>query len=165
MTHSTEWGMRSSRDQPTRRPGAGRTSLTSIRPSRGVRSTARNTVTGRGRAQGSGLRAQGGFTLIEVLIVVTLIVVLAGIGLATYTTSITRSKEAVLKEDLFRMRDAIDQYYADKGHYPPTWRRSCPTATCGRFRKIRSPTPPTRGRPSCRTSTPRIRPRRPVCTM
>ena len=61
---------------------------------------------------------QRGFTLIEVLIVVTLIVVLAGIGLATYTTSIQRSKEAVLREDLFRMRDAIDQYYADKGHYP-----------------------------------------------
>lgn len=52
------------------------------------------------------------------MIVVTLIVVLAGIGLATYSTSITRSKEAVLKEDLFRMRDAIDQYNADKGHYP-----------------------------------------------
>jgi general secretion pathway protein G len=65
----------------------------------------------------AGARAAG-FTLIEVLIVVTLIVVLAGIGLATYTTSIQRSKEAVLHEDLFRMRDAIDQYYADKGHYP-----------------------------------------------
>jgi len=58
------------------------------------------------------------FTLIELLVVVTLIVVLAGIGLATYSTSITKSKEAVLKEDLFRMRDAIDQYHADKGNYP-----------------------------------------------
>jgi general secretion pathway protein G len=75
-------------------------------------------VTGRKRAHGSGLGAQGGFTLIELLIVVSLIVVLAGMGLATYTTSIRRSKEAVLHEDLFRMRDAIDQYYADKGHYP-----------------------------------------------
>jgi general secretion pathway protein G len=83
-----------------------------------MRWTARNTVTGRKRVHSSGLEAQGGFTLIEVLIVVTLIVVLAGMGLATYTTSIRRSKEAVLHEDLFRMRDAIDQYYADKGHYP-----------------------------------------------
>ena len=83
-----------------------------------MRWTARNTVTGRKRVQGSGLEAQGGFTLIELLIVVSLIVVLAGMGLATYTTSIRRSKEAVLHEDLFRMRDAIDQYYADKGHYP-----------------------------------------------
>ena len=50
---------------------------------------------------------------------VTLIVVLAGIGLSTYSTSVTRAKEAVLREDLFRMRDAIDQYNADKGTYPP----------------------------------------------
>ena len=59
-----------------------------------------------------------GFTLIELLVVITLIVVLAGMGLASYATSITRSKEAVLKEDLFRLRDAIDQYYADKAAYP-----------------------------------------------
>jgi len=52
------------------------------------------------------------------LIVVTLIVVLAGIGLAMYGTSVTRAKEATLHEDLFRMRDALDQYYADKGSYP-----------------------------------------------
>lgn len=62
---------------------------------------------------------QRGFTLIELLIVVTLIVVLAGIGLSTYSTSVARAKEAVLREDLFRMRDAIDQYNADKGAYPP----------------------------------------------
>jgi len=63
-------------------------------------------------------RHTAGFTLIELLIVVTLIIVLAGIGLATYTTSITRAKEATLREDLFRLRDALDQYNADKGHYP-----------------------------------------------
>ena len=60
-----------------------------------------------------------GFTLMELLIVITLIVVLAGIGLSTYTTSVTRAKEAVLLENLVRMRDVIDQYYADKGTYPP----------------------------------------------
>jgi general secretion pathway protein G len=60
-----------------------------------------------------------GFTLIELLVVVTLIVVLAGIGLSTYSTSVARAKEAVLRENLFRMRDSIDQYYADKGSYPP----------------------------------------------
>jgi prepilin-type N-terminal cleavage/methylation domain-containing protein len=55
-------------------------------------------VTGRKRAQGSGLKAQGrnlgarGFTLIEMLIVITLVIVLAGIGLATYGTSVTRAK-------------------------------------------------------------------------
>ena len=60
-----------------------------------------------------------GFTLIELLVVVTLIVVLAGIGMSTYSTSVARAKEAVLRENLFRMRDSIDQFYADKGAYPP----------------------------------------------
>lgn len=62
--------------------------------------------------------ATGGFTLIELLVVMSLIVILAGIGLAQYRNSITRANEAVLREDLFRMRDALDQYYADKNHYP-----------------------------------------------
>ena len=62
---------------------------------------------------------QRGFTLIELLIVMTLIVVLAGIGMSTYSASVTRAKEAVLRENLFRMRDSIDQFYADKGTYPP----------------------------------------------
>ena len=47
------------------------------------------------------------------------VVVLAGIGMSTYSTSVRRAKEAVLLEDLFRMRDALDQYRADKGNYPP----------------------------------------------
>jgi general secretion pathway protein G len=59
-----------------------------------------------------------GFTLMEMMIVMVLIVILAGIGLSVYGNSVQRSKEAVLKEDLFRMRDAIDQYYADKNKYP-----------------------------------------------
>ena len=52
------------------------------------------------------------------MVVMTLIVILAGIGLAVHANSQTRAREAVLKEDLFRMRDAIDQYYADKNAYP-----------------------------------------------
>jgi general secretion pathway protein G len=64
------------------------------------------------------LRRMRGFTLIEMLIVMTLIVVLASVGLIAYQTSVRRGREAVLKEDLYRMRDAIDQYYADKGKYP-----------------------------------------------
>lgn len=59
-----------------------------------------------------------GFTLMEMMIVMTLIVILAGIGLSVYGNSVQRSKEAVLKEDLFQMRDAIDQFYADKNKYP-----------------------------------------------
>jgi len=56
----------------------------------------------------------------EMMIVMALIVILAGIGMTVYGNSVQRSKEAVLKEDLFRMRDAIDQYYADKNKYPAT---------------------------------------------
>ena len=59
-----------------------------------------------------------GFTLIELLIVITLIVVLAGVGMPVYQNSVRRSREAVLKEDLFRMRDVISQYYADKNKWP-----------------------------------------------
>ena len=59
-----------------------------------------------------------GFTLVELLVVISLISILAAMGLVQYKNSIVRSQEAVLKTDLFRMRDAIDQYYADKGKYP-----------------------------------------------
>ena len=50
----------------------------------------------------------------------SLIVILASIALAVHANTRTRAQEAVLKENLFRMRDAIDQYYADKGVYPPS---------------------------------------------
>jgi general secretion pathway protein G len=63
---------------------------------------------------------EGGFTLIEIMVVMALMVVLASVALTVYTNSVIRAKESVLKEDLFRMRDAIDQYYADKGKYPAT---------------------------------------------
>jgi general secretion pathway protein G len=63
-------------------------------------------------------RRDGGFTLIELVVVMSLIVLLATIGLTAYNSSLRRGREAVLREDLFRMRDAIDQYYADKGKYP-----------------------------------------------
>jgi general secretion pathway protein G len=61
--------------------------------------------------------AARGFTMIELLVVVSLIVVLAGIGMAQYRNGVTRAQEAVLKEDLYRMRDALDQYHADKQKY------------------------------------------------
>ena len=59
-----------------------------------------------------------GFTLIELLVVTALIVVLASLALVGYQNSLVRAREAVLKEDLFRLRDAIDQYYADKNKWP-----------------------------------------------
>ena len=56
--------------------------------------------------------------MIEILIVVVLVVLLASMGMVQYRNSVQRAREAVLKEDLFRLRDAIDQYYADKNKYP-----------------------------------------------
>jgi len=64
--------------------------------------------------------AQAGFTMIELLVVVSLIVILATMGMTQYRQSVLYAREATLKEDLFRMRDAIDQYYADKGKWPAT---------------------------------------------
>jgi general secretion pathway protein G len=63
-------------------------------------------------------RCQAGFTLIELLVVIALISILAGMAVVQYRNSIQRTQEATLKTNLFRMRDAIDQYYADKGKYP-----------------------------------------------
>jgi general secretion pathway protein G len=74
-----------------------------------------------------------GWTLIELLTVISIIVLLAGLALAGYRNSIVRAQEAVLKENLFRMRDAIDQYYADKAKYPPDLQS---LVTDGYLRKI-----------------------------
>ena len=80
-----------------------------------------NTATGNGLAFGirhSTLTRERGFTLVELLIVISLISILAAMGLVQYRNSVQSAKESVLHTDLFRMRDAIDQYYADKGKYP-----------------------------------------------
>ena len=64
--------------------------------------------------------ADAGFTLIELLIVLSLIMIISAMALAQYRNSVIVAREAVLKADLHQMREAIDQYYADKGRYPDT---------------------------------------------
>ena len=64
------------------------------------------------------MRRDDGWTLVELMVVVALIMVLASMALVQYRNSITHAKEATLRSMLFIMRDAIDQYYADKGKYP-----------------------------------------------
>ena len=64
------------------------------------------------------MRSQRGFTLVELLIVLSLVSILAAMGVVQYRNSVQLGREAVLRRDLFAMRDAIDQYYADKNKYP-----------------------------------------------
>ncbi len=59
-----------------------------------------------------------GFTLIEILIVITIIGILITLAQPSYQRAVTSAKEATLKENLFVMRDVLDQYYADNGKYP-----------------------------------------------
>jgi general secretion pathway protein G len=65
----------------------------------------------------SGFSAAG-FTIIELLIVMSVIIILATVGMTQYRNAVTRAEEAALKENLFRMRDAMDQFYADKNKWP-----------------------------------------------
>ena len=60
-----------------------------------------------------------GFTLLELLVVMTIVGILAAIAVPALRDSPQRAREAALREDLFTMRSVIDQYHGDKGAYPP----------------------------------------------
>jgi len=80
----------------------------------------RSTVTGNlKQAQGRWRKAaQAGFTLLELMIVISIIIILAAITLPQYQRTIMHTREAVLRDDLYKMRSLIDQFAADKGRLP-----------------------------------------------
>ena len=63
-------------------------------------------------------KSQRGFTLIELLIVMTVVGILASIAVPNYQRHLIKAREAVLMEDLYQMRRAIDAYFADHIKYP-----------------------------------------------
>lgn len=78
-------------------------------------------------------RSERGFTLIEVMVVAAIIGILATIAVVQLKDSPKRAKEAALKENLYVLRNVIDQYFTDKGKYPDSLQT---LVTDGYIRKI-----------------------------
>ncbi len=67
-----------------------------------------------------GARGAHGFTLIELMMVVSIIGILATLAVPSYHSSVVKAKEAALRQDLSTVRDVLDQHKADQGKYPPS---------------------------------------------
>ncbi|MBH0193253.1 MAG: prepilin-type N-terminal cleavage/methylation domain-containing protein [Nitrospira sp.] len=67
---------------------------------------------------GRACSADEGFTMVELMIVVAIVGILATISVPTYHTSLIKARETVLRQDLFTMREVLDQHRADQGKYP-----------------------------------------------
>jgi general secretion pathway protein G len=72
----------------------------------------------RGRCRAVRRKGEQGFTLVELMIVMTIIGILAAIAIPSYIRAVQKAKEAVLREDLHTMRTAIDSYTVDKEKAP-----------------------------------------------
>lgn len=83
-----------------------------------LRSVVINTVIGKRTILSCKENGARGFTLLELLIAMFIIIVLLSVAIPTYFRSVQQARESVLKENLWQMRKAIDQYVADKGRLP-----------------------------------------------
>lgn len=70
------------------------------------------------KTQDSRLKTQRGFSLLELMIAMFIVIILLSIAVPTYERSVRQAREIVLKENLFQMRRSIDQFRADKGKLP-----------------------------------------------
>lgn len=64
------------------------------------------------------MREERGFTLIELMVIVTVVGILVTMAVPSFHQSVVRAREAVLMRDLFTVRDLLDQHRGDKGRYP-----------------------------------------------
>jgi general secretion pathway protein G len=83
------------------------------------------------------LKESSGFTLIELLVVMAIVTLLLTLALPRYFNRMEQSEELALKHDLAAMREAIDQYHADRGNYPD----SLQTLVQARYLKAVPPDP------------------------
>jgi general secretion pathway protein G len=82
-----------------------------------LRSMGPNIEIGKGGV-GSIVSGTQGFTIIELMIVVTIVGILATLAVPSYQSAVVKAKEGALRQDLYSFRDVIDQHRADKGKYP-----------------------------------------------
>ena len=76
------------------------------------------TRNGEARILRSAVRNQKGFSLLELMIAMFILIILISVAVPSYQKAVQNARESVLKENLWQMRRAIDQYYADKGRPP-----------------------------------------------